>query len=1268
MAKNAIAASDAAKQGIVGKAVVYGVMAAVDGITAILDGVSVVLDFVFPPLSPIIDLVSTILQVINTILGFFADLIDFRTTAQRVHDEFETYINSEAFKTYVNNMAEGYKNRGFDIFKYYVDADVAGIEADKETLQAERKTITKCLTEKAKEDFENKQLRVALVDATSFGKTLKGRANDDEIVAGFGPDRIYGEEGDDILFGRGGSDTIYGGPGNDYLNGGTGRDTLFGGEGDDFLVCEPGVDRRCEGEGGDDTLALSGESLRFKESLWNRRYITMGPVWESMYQRNPRKSPVKGIYLDIGYTSGSGSNAKKGRTGITLGSCFPGWPDGFNQVIHTPAFLPSSSLEQSLVNFFNRKNPVTLSNAEELKSKILWFLAEKSGLKYFCDGISLYAVSTSSTRVARNAINSISQSSAIYRDGRLQYSGNNELEALLAFAFRRSFVFDEFEKIAAAQPDRLDILSHYIPTTIIGSDEHNVIDVSYGLGDVVYTGEGNNVISIGSTINNYKVTEDSERVTFGFYNWAKYIVGGSGENTLVIQYTSLPARGSTQNDYYGRWHLRNIDNPVRKGDFPRYYTHVFYLKNIPTVEVRQPEARRNYHQEISIDARYYDGARRYILNHADSFSDPLSTEKDVTVLPRRLVNGYRGYSIRFGEGTKNTISFKYYEDERYQIDTINIHVYQKYKYEEGYITFRPQFGRLWLVHAMNVVSFPSYKNIIGNDKENLLIAVGGETNVDAKDGDDTLVSTRGRHELIGGPGTDSYVLHGPEVVDYLTISVVMGDDGNTIRCKTTIYGKWMETDGRLEIDILKHDHADVLLSTVEIIPAEDDAGKNLGTISRDHSNRKIIYQPGSNFNSLKRNQAKVLRVSYTTMGSIATINEGDDGNQLRFESIRSLDHLAASVEDDKLVFKDKSNPPRTVFIDNEWGNKLKSGISTNLFDLIIDFAQRFPLMLFRKNDQEFNRATAKQTITFLYEQLKHLEIALGQELDTILDSTSLPSTVGNEIDVGNGQNIVLAKTRGKTYKLGRKSSGSIIVANKFTQGTGKSTITGGDDRNSLNAVVVGVGSGGVVEIFHMGPHDVIVTDAPPNEVQFYRDSDDKICLKDSQQRDLIKGWSTGNCKRLIFKKSENTQIIVNCQEYISGRIYSFVQEYPIIVSYGADKQLKLNLPFKKTDATIDFYYPYNPRGKFLWVFFTEPYPPISYSAVRQPYLLIPAGYTYPTKLDAHMLANAIRFQFKAGIQFSDELVKDDKICPFVIEKFKSSPPRGYELTNLDKEC
>lgn len=107
-----------------------------------------------------------------------------------------------------------------------------------------------------------------------------------------------------------------------------------------------------------------------------------------------------------------------------------------------------------------------------------------------------------------------------------------------------------------------------------------------------------------------------------------------------------------------------------------------------------------------------------------------------------------------------------------------------------------------------------------------------------------------------------------------------------------------------------------------------------------------------------------------------------------------------------------------------------------------------------------------------------MRLPLEQEYDTILDSKSLPSNVGAEIDVGNGQNIVLAKTRGKTYKLVRKSSGSIIVANKFTQGSGKVTIRGGEERTNLNAVVVGVGSGGLVEI-RLGLHDVIITGALP---------------------------------------------------------------------------------------------------------------------------------------------------------------------------------------------
>ena len=143
LAKNAIAASDAAKQGNVGKAVTFGVMAAVDGVTAILDGVSLALDFIFPPLSPIVDLISTILQVVNTALGFFADLFDFRSTEQRVKDEFKTYIESEAFK----KMNTGGEDLTFLI--YYVDAEAAKIDADKATLQNEKRNFTKCLTARA---------------------------------------------------------------------------------------------------------------------------------------------------------------------------------------------------------------------------------------------------------------------------------------------------------------------------------------------------------------------------------------------------------------------------------------------------------------------------------------------------------------------------------------------------------------------------------------------------------------------------------------------------------------------------------------------------------------------------------------------------------------------------------------------------------------------------------------------------------------------------------------------------------------------------------------------------------------------------------------------------------------------------------------------------------------------------------------------------------------------------------------------------------------
>ena len=1322
LAKNAIAASDAAKQGNVGKAVMYGVMAAVDGVTAILDGVSLALDFIFPPLSPIVDLISTILQVVNTVLGFFADLFDFRSTEQRVKDEFQTYIESGAFKKYLKNLEDEYSRRGFDIFIYYVDAEAAGIDADKATLQNQKRNFTRCLTARAIADFHNKKNRVALMDATSVGKTLRGRLSDDEIVAGFGPDRIYGEEGDDILFGRGGSDSIFGGPGNDYLNGGTGRDTLLGGEGDDFIVCEAGVDRRCEGEEGEDTLALAGHSLVFTEDLWNKNYIMMGrtgPEWETP----PMNSPVTGVYVDIGYTSGG----KKGRSGINLGSCFRGWPDGFNAFIHKPGMKSSSDLAQKLETFFESQNPEFLRNHQELNSKILWFLAYRNSSKYFSDGISLYTVRDYGyfpvkVRVAKNAIQRISTSSAVYRDGHLQYSEDKKLEALLVFAFRKSFVFDEFETISAARPDNVSILSHYIPTTIIGSDDHNVIDVSYGFNDVVYTGEGNNVVSVGGTLGYYDYTDKVAEKRWGLYyyfpTWAKYIIGGSGDNTLIIQYMPPPKdRRSPTSTTYSSWQLRNINSQA--DDRSIAFEHVVYLQNISTVEMKSFGYEGLYYS--SLDATNYDGASRYILNHSHYFLGSLTSEKDVTVLPRRLFNirSRHGYDIQLSQESKNTISFKFYEDERYQIDTVSLMHNRKNRLKvkvygtssspyKGWVLLKDKKSskaqNVSLVNIVNIISFPSCKKIIGSNEDNLLIAVGGQTVIEANDGDDTLVSTRGRHELIGGAGADVFVLQGPEVADYLTISVVMGADGRTIKCSTTIYGTWNKVEKRLYIDVLKHDHEGVLLNTVEIIPSPEDEGKTLGTISKDNANRMLVFQPGSNFNFLEKNKAKAVRIKFTTTGNIATIKEKDYGNQLRFDSITSLDQLTASIENDNLVFKNKSNPPQAVLIDQEWGNRLSTGLYTSLFDLIVDFVDRFPLILFRKTEKEFTRAAQKDILMFLFTHLNHLITDLGQNYDTFLDSTTLLSNVSDEIFVGNGQNIVLAKTRGKTYKIGEKSSGSIIVANNFTEGTGKVIIRGGDGNRSLNAVVVGAQADTPVEI-GLGPHDLIITGADVNDVQVYQDAHGKVCLKDRRrQQDVIKGWNVSKCEKLIFKKflqkvkdgakynedkdflntpaaeeEEYTQIIFSCKLFVCFEIWNvkspdidvsyFSVLYPVTVSYYSDRKLKLNCSFKKKAAVICVDIMENSNS--IWVYFKSTY--VKQYTYKFPYLVIP--WETSQELDVKVLVNAIRFQFKAGLEFSDGLVKDDEICPFVVGQFKSvKPPRykinvqGVTLTNLDSTC
>ena len=60
----------------------------------------------------------------------------------------------------------------------------------------------------------------------------------DQINAGIGDDRVFGNSGDDRLSGGAGSDLIAGGAGNDLISGNGGADQILGGPEDDIIVAD----------------------------------------------------------------------------------------------------------------------------------------------------------------------------------------------------------------------------------------------------------------------------------------------------------------------------------------------------------------------------------------------------------------------------------------------------------------------------------------------------------------------------------------------------------------------------------------------------------------------------------------------------------------------------------------------------------------------------------------------------------------------------------------------------------------------------------------------------------------------------------------------------------------------------------------------------------------------------------------------------------------------------------------------------------------------
>ncbi|PXF43853.1 Iron-regulated protein FrpC [Gracilariopsis chorda] len=446
IAKHSMAAQDAFKGGYYSRGVVYGIMAGLDTLSVILDGVSMAFDCipgVGTAISLVVDVLNTLVDFTNMIIGFFVDMVDNRSSEELVKESFASYLKSSAFQSYIDRQAEAYKEQGYDLSVYMVDAKALGLEEEGVDYSKIDDTIIRKLSDKAVADATDITLRKAILDDSSTGSALYGGLSDDMILAGAGGDTLYGLDGDDLLFGEAGNDSIYGGPGNDYLNGGTSADDLFGGKDDDLIAYEPGIDRIADGGDGADTIKISSDFFRQK------------------YNKAQNSTSLRG-------------GRKKSKS-------------------------PEAS---ELVELYESDRESYVSESS-LTGSYFWYLARRGTKCYLTDGGHIYSCTKSITgeigefKKSAYSIDSISSSLAVYNEtyNIMVYNGNSKLKAIFTFAFRRPNSIVNVENVSV----RFSSDSGSAVDTscqVIGGPNTAVIESSCGDNTYIYTGNRNTVVLV----------------------------------------------------------------------------------------------------------------------------------------------------------------------------------------------------------------------------------------------------------------------------------------------------------------------------------------------------------------------------------------------------------------------------------------------------------------------------------------------------------------------------------------------------------------------------------------------------------------------------------------------------------------------------------------------------------------------------------------------------------------------------------------------------
>ncbi len=101
---------------------------------------------------------------------------------------------------------------------------------------------------------------------------LNGGREEDLIDGGDGDDLLNGDDGNDVLRGQDGNDTMYGGLGSDRLDGNAGFDELFGELGNDFLNGGDDADLLYGGVGQDELRGENGDDQLYGEAAIDKLF------------------------------------------------------------------------------------------------------------------------------------------------------------------------------------------------------------------------------------------------------------------------------------------------------------------------------------------------------------------------------------------------------------------------------------------------------------------------------------------------------------------------------------------------------------------------------------------------------------------------------------------------------------------------------------------------------------------------------------------------------------------------------------------------------------------------------------------------------------------------------------------------------------------------------------------------------------------------------------------------------------------------------------